>query len=87
MCAFASQITSVPGSPAIARPVWFAMIPLGKSTAASFPSRAATRSSSAFTVGSSPSASSPTSAVAIAARISGVGRVTVSLRRSTALMR
>ena len=61
--------------------------PLGKSTAAPFPSRAATRSSSAFTVGSSPSASSPTSAVAIAARISGVGRVTVSLRRSTALMR
>ena len=36
-----------------------------------------------FTVGSSPKTSSPTSARAIASRIAGVGRVTVSLRRST----
>ena len=35
-----------------------------------------------FTVGSSPYTSSPTSAAAIAIRISGVGRVTVSDRKS-----
>ena len=45
-------------------------------------SRAAS-ASSAMTVGSSPQTSSPTSASAIARRISGVGRVTVSERRST----
>ena len=43
----------------------------------------AQRSSSRFTVGSSPYQSSPTSASAMARRISGVGRVTVSERRST----
>src|SRR5262245_21983874 len=36
-----------------------------------------------MTVGSSPSTSSPTSALAIACRMPGEGRVTVSLRRST----
>ena len=40
------------------------------------------RASSALTVGSSPATSSPTSAAAIAARMAGVGLVTVSLRRS-----
>ena len=43
----------------------------------------AVSASSAITVGSSPQTSSPTSASAIARRISGVGRVTVSERRST----
>src|SRR5690606_12982636 len=44
------------------------------------------RSCNALTVGSSPYTSSPTSAASIAARIAGVGRVTVSLRRSTQSM-
>jgi hypothetical protein len=49
---------------------------------ASLPSIAATVSWSRLIVGSSPYWSSPTGAAAIAARISGVGRVTVSERRS-----
>jgi hypothetical protein len=58
------------------------MVPLGNQSAASLPSSAATRSCNAFTVGSSPYWSSPTAAAAIADRISGEGRVTVSERRS-----
>src|SRR5205823_5728980 len=61
---------------------WFAMTPLGKKSASSFPSSAATRSSSRRVVGSPSRSSSPTSAAAIAARIAGVGLVTVSLRKS-----
>src|SRR5213595_344074 len=59
------------------------MQPVGTNNAASFPKISAARFSSRFTVGSSPYASSPTSASAIARRISGVGVVTVSERRST----
>ena len=62
---------------------WFPIVPEGTYTAASFPSMRAVSASSAMTVGSSPQTSSPTSASAIARRISGVGRVTVSERRST----
>src|SRR6476620_1164039 len=58
------------------------MVPLGKNSAASLPSNAATRSSSRRIVGSPSRSSSPTSAAAIAARIAGVGLVTVSLLRS-----
>ena len=58
------------------------MVPDATKRPASFPSRAAARSSSALTVGSSPKTSSPTSASAIARRIAGVGLVTVSERRS-----
>ncbi len=47
------------------------------------PASAATRRSSSATVGSSPNTSSPTAAAAMARRIAGVGRETVSLRRST----
>jgi hypothetical protein len=54
------------------------MVPDGMNTAASLPSRLATRSHSAVTVGSSPICSSPHSAYAICARIAGVGRVWVS---------
>ena len=54
------------------------MVPDGMNTAASLPSRSATRSHSSFTVGSSPICSSPTSARAIASRIACVGRVCVS---------
>ena len=53
------------------------IVPLGTKTAASLPTRAAARRSSSLTVGSSPKTSSPTSAAAIAARMAGVGRVTV----------
>jgi hypothetical protein len=54
------------------------IVPLGRKTAASWPSSSATRSHSALTVGSAKDCSSPTSAEAMARRISGVGRVWVS---------
>jgi hypothetical protein len=54
------------------------IVPLGRKTAASWPSRSATRSHSAITVGSANDCSSPTSASAIARRMAGVGRVWVS---------
>ena len=57
-------------------------MPLETSSPASLPSSSAERSSSARTVGSSPKTSSPTSASAIARRMAGEGRVTVSERRS-----
>src|SRR5260370_634598 len=59
------------------------MQPEGTNSAASMPKISAARCSSRLTVGSSPYTSSPTSASAIARRISAVGRVTVSLRKST----
>ena len=59
----------------------FAMVPLGTNRAASLPIMRATLSCRRLSVGSSPHPSSPTSAVAIACRIAGVGCVTVSLRR------
>ena len=63
---------------AIALPI----VPDGTNSAASMPSSSAARRSRRSTVGSSPYTSSPTSASAMARRISGVGRVTVSERRS-----
>src|SRR5258706_2188631 len=57
-------------------------VPLGRNSPASIPTISATRACRAFTVGSSPKTSSPTSAAAIAARIPAEGLVTVSLRRS-----
>src|SRR3979490_553469 len=59
-------------------PATLHMVPEGRNTAASWPSRSATRSHNRLTVGSSPICSSPTSARAIASRIAGVGRVCVS---------
>src|SRR5580692_8219700 len=59
------------------------MHPVGTNRAASLPNICAARASRRLTVGSSPYTSSPTSASAMARRIAGVGRVTVSLRRST----
>src|SRR3989440_11739505 len=59
------------------------MVPEATKTAASLPSRAAAIASRRWTVGSSPQTSSPTSARAMASRISGVGSVSVSERRST----
>src|SRR5919201_4302284 len=59
------------------------MVPEATKTAASLPRRAAAIASRRWTVGSSPQTSSPTSARAMASRISGVGSVSVSERRST----
>jgi hypothetical protein len=67
--------------------VWLPIVPLTTNMPASLPRSSAERRSSSFTVGSSPHAAFPTSARAIASRISGVGFVTVSERRSTTCMR
>src|SRR5712692_9017977 len=58
-------------------------VPDVTNSAASLPSRSAASASSRRTVGSSSHTSSPTSARAIASRISAVGSVSVSERRST----
>ena len=58
--------------------IWLHIDPEGRKTAASLPSSSATSSQRAVTVGSVPRCSSPTSAFAIAWRISGLGRVWVS---------
>src|SRR6266850_516636 len=58
-------------------------VPEGKKSASSKPKISAARACSRFTVGSSPKTSSPSSASSIARRMAGVGRVTVSERRST----
>src|SRR5215218_5626818 len=67
----------------IRKPIALHIVPEGRKTAASKPSSSATRSHSALTVGSPKCCSSPTSASAIALRISGVGRVCVSEYRLT----
>ena len=54
------------------------MVPLGRNIAACLPISAATRSHRAFTVGSEPSWSSPTSAAIMASRMARVGLVCVS---------
>src|SRR5215472_11285735 len=61
----------------------FPMQPVGRNSAASRSKISAARRSRRLRVGSSPYTSSPTSASAMARRMAGVGRVTVSLRRST----
>src|SRR5919112_1799795 len=82
-CASAPASSSPPGGTSSCNAIWLAIEPDGQNSAASCPNSAATSRSSALTVGSSPNTSSPTSAFAIASRIAGVGRVTVSDRRST----
>jgi len=82
MCASASTSSSLPGTPCTQSAAWLAIVPVGKKSAASVPSRSATAASSRRVVGSPSSTSSPTSAAAMACRMAGVGRVTVSLRRS-----
>src|SRR5438067_955878 len=61
---------------------WLDIVPDGTNSPASMPNRSAVRRSSSLTVGSSPKTSSPTAAAVMAASMPGVGRVTVSLRRS-----
>src|SRR5258705_7494427 len=58
-------------------------VPEATKSPAALPSRSAASASSRLTVGSSSQTSSPTSARAMASRISGVGSVSVSERRST----
>src|SRR5918999_4215551 len=74
--------TSSPGRVIVLSATWFAIVPLGRNSAACMPKRSATSSWSLLTDGSSPYWSSPTSASAMARRIPWVGRVTVSDRRS-----
>jgi hypothetical protein len=73
-----STTSSPPGRTWSRNAIALHMVPLGRKTAASWPSRSATRSQRALTVGSANDCSSPTSASAIARRIAGVGRVWVS---------
>src|SRR5438034_2120257 len=61
----------------------FDCVPEGKKSASSKPKISAARACSRLTVGSSPKTSSPSSASSMARRMAGVGRVTVSERRST----
>jgi hypothetical protein len=78
-CDIRFRITSSPPGPMWSRKaIALHIVPLGRNTAASWPSRSATRSHSALTVGSANDCSSPTSASAIARRMAAVGRVWVS---------
>src|SRR2546426_3158727 len=83
MCESRSRTTPWPAG------VWpptetpFPIVPEATKRPASWPSRSAAIASSRLTVGSSSQTSSPTSARAMASRISGVGSVSVSDRRST----
>ena len=61
------------------------MVQVGTNKPASLPSIAAVVASSSRTVGSPSRPSSPSGAVRIRSYIASVGRVTVSLRRSTAV--
>ena len=81
-CEVSSASSTSPGREWSLRAIWFAIVAVGRKSAASCPSSAATRSCSAVTVGSSRFCSSPTAAAAIASRMPGVGRVAVSERRS-----
>src|SRR6186997_1082524 len=76
---------SSPRAQWVMTPIKFDCVPEGTNNAASKPSISATSASSALILGSSPNTSSPTGAAAIAARIAAVGRVTVSLRKSTGI--
>src|SRR5262245_24079032 len=83
MCESRSSTTSWPACVCATTDTRLPMVPEATNTAASLPSRAAAIASRRWTVGSSPQTSSPTSARAMASRISGVGSVSVSERRST----
>src|SRR6266545_4637300 len=81
-CVRSSANRKQPGLVRMRRAIWFAIVAVGRKSAASWPSSSAARRWSSFTVGSSRSCSSPTSAAAMAARISAIGCVAVSERRS-----
>ena len=82
VCDSASAMISPPRGTWAIRLTRLPIVPLATKRPASLPVSSAARSSRAMTVGSSPKTSSPSSASAIARRISGEGCVTVSERRS-----
>src|SRR5579884_1460001 len=81
-CVRSSATTLQPGRVRARNAAWFAIVAVGRKSAASCPSSSAMRRCSSFVVGSARICSSPTSAAAIAASIPAVGFVTVSERRS-----
>src|ERR1700675_2666504 len=83
MWASTSSTTSWPGRVWARTETRLPWVPDVTKSPASLPSRSAASASRRRTVGSSSQTSSPTSARAIASRISGVGSVSVSERRST----
>src|SRR6185436_19261245 len=83
MCESRSSTTSWPACVCATTETRLPIVPDATKTAASLPRREAAIASRRWTVGSSPHTSSPTSARAMASRISGVGSVSVSERRST----
>src|SRR5437867_7096921 len=83
MCESRSRTTSWPARVWLTTETTFPIVPEATKRPASLPSRSAAIASSRLTVGSSSQTSSPTSARAMASRISGVGSVSVSDRRST----
>lgn len=78
----ASTITSPPRQSCAMTAARLAMVPDGTNNASSLPAIFAPRRSSSLTVGSSPLAEFPSRATAMAAIMSPVGKVTVSLRKS-----
>src|SRR2546427_127076 len=83
MCESRSRTTSWPARVWLTTETRLPIVPDATKRPAALPSRSAAIASRRLTVGSSSQTSSPTSARAIASRISGVGRVRVSERRST----
>gem|GEM_PF-5520374 len=78
-----SRMISSPAPQWTANAISLHIVPEGRKTAVSWPSRPATISWRRLVVGSSNFCSSPTSASTIAWRIAGDGLVRVSLKRST----
>src|SRR6266851_9675397 len=83
MCESRSSTTSWPVRVWLTTETRLPMVPEATKSPAALPRRSAASASSRLTVGSSSHTSSPTSARAMASRMSGVGRVKVSERRST----
>src|SRR5215471_9061864 len=82
----ASVITSRPDGARASTASRLPIVPVATNTAACLPIRSAARASRRLMLGSSPKTSSPSSASAIARRMSGPGMVSVSDRRSTGLV-
>src|ERR1051326_2281422 len=82
MCAVSSQITSSPGRQCTWIAISLHIVPEGRNTALSLPKSSATISQSLMTVGSWSFCSSPTAAAIMNRRISAVGLVLLSLKRS-----
>src|SRR5262245_7279363 len=83
MCESRSRTTSWPGCVCASTETRLPWVPDVTNSPAALPRRSAAIASRRLMVGSSSQTSSPTSARAMASRISGVGNVSVSERRST----